>query len=186
MNIYSIALFLHILGALGIFVALGLGLTGLSQIRTAILPEQVRPWMGILKNVRNFGIASMLIAVITGIYMMATAWGGDTWLYVTLGSLVLMIALAQVVTAPRMADIGRTLASEKGKLSITFHSLANRTLLWISIQTRVAIALGIIFLKIAKPDLGGSLLTIGIVIILGIASALYLPRREQVQVRSTE
>jgi len=183
MNTYSIVLFLHIVGALGIFVALGLEWTGLSQIRNAILPEQVRPWMGILKNVRTFGIASMLTAVVTGIYMMATIWGGEAWLYVTLGSLVLMITLAQVATAPRMAAIGQALVTEKGPLSITFHSLANRTLLWISIQTRVAIALGIIFLKIAKPDLGGSLLTICIAIVLGVASALYIPRRERVQER---
>jgi hypothetical protein len=186
MNIYAIALFLHIVGALGIFVALGLEWTGLSQIRNAILPEQVRPWMGILKNVRKFGIASMLTAVITGFYMMVTVWGGEAWLYVTLGSLVLMIALAQVITAPRMAAIGQALVKEKGPLSRTFHSLANHPLLWISIQTRTAIALGIIFLKIAKPDLGGSLLTIGVAIVLGLASALYFPRREQVQARSAE
>jgi hypothetical protein len=38
--------------------------------------------------------------------------------------------------------------------------------LWISIHTRTAILLGIVFLKIAKPDLGGSLLIISVVIIL--------------------
>jgi hypothetical protein len=108
-----------------------------------------------------------------------TYWGGEAWIIVTVGSLVLVIALAQVVTTPRMAAIGQALVTEKGPFSKTFHSLANHPLVWISIQTRVAIALGIVFLKVTKPDLGGSLLTIGVAIVLGLASALYLPRRER-------
>jgi hypothetical protein len=179
MNNYSIALFLHIVGAVGFFVALGLEWTGLSQLRSAMALEQVRGGMSTLRNVRKVGFVSMLTTVITGIYMMLTVWGGVAWLYVTLGSLVLAIGLAQVVTAPRMAAIGQVLATEKGKFSETFHSLANHPLLSISLQTRVAIALGIILLKIAKPNLVGSLLVIGVAIVLGLASALPMPRREQ-------
>ena len=163
------------------FVALGLEWTGLWQIRGAMTPQQVGGWMRILKSVRKFGFASMLATVITGIYLMVTVWGGEAWIIVTVGSLVLMIALAQVLTAPRMKAIGRALAAEKVPLSQTFYSLANHQLLWISIQTRVAIALGIIFLKIAKPDLGGALITIGVAIVLGVASALPMPRRERAQ-----
>jgi hypothetical protein len=168
---------------MGIFVALGLEWTGLWQIRSAMTPQQVGGWMRILKSVRKFGFVSMLTTVVTGIYV-ATVWGGEAWIIVTVGSLVLMIVLAQVVTAPRMAAIGRALATEKVPLSQTFYSLANHPLLWISIQTRVAIALGIIFLKIAKPDLVGSLITIGVAIVLGVASALTMPRRERVQAGS--
>ena len=186
MDGYSIVLFLHIVGALGFFVALGLEWTGLSQIRSAMTLEPVRAWMGILKNVRKVGFISMLTTVITGFYMMLKVWGGEPWLIVTLGSLVLVIALAQVVTAPRMMAIGRALATEKGPLSQTCYSLANHPLLWISIETRVAIALGIVFLKTAKPDLGGSLITIGVAIVLGLAAALPVPRRERAQAGSTD
>jgi len=186
MNSYSITLFLHIVGALGFFMALGLEWTGLSQIRSAMTPEQVRAWMGILRNVRKVGFVSMLTTVITGIYMMMMYWRGVAWLYVTLGSLVLVMALTQVITAPRMAALGKALFTEKGSVSQNFHSLANHPLLSISIQIRVAIALGIVLLKIAKPDLGGSLLTIGVAIIIGLASTLYMPRREQVHARSID
>src|SRR5512134_643076 len=101
MNTYSITLFLHIVGAVGMFVALGLEWTGLWQIRSATTPQQVGGWMRILKSVRKFGFVSMLTTVVTGIYMV-TIWGGEAWIIVTVGSLVLVIALAQVVTAPRM------------------------------------------------------------------------------------
>ena len=180
MNIYSIiALFLHIVGALGVSAALGLEWTGLRQIRTAMLPEQVRTWMGMFNSLRKVGFISMLMTVITGIYMIVTYWGGKPWIIATMGSLILVIALAQVLTAPRMASIGRALATEKGPVSQTFYKLVNEPMLWISIQTRVAIVLGITFLKIAKPDLSGSLLTVGVAIVLGIASAS--PRLRSVQ-----
>ena len=186
MDSYSISLFLHIVGALGFFVALGLEWTGLWQIRSAMTLEQVRAWMGILKSVRKVGFASMLTTVITGIYMMLTDWGGVAWIIVTLVSLVLVIVLSLALTGPRMAAVGRALATEKAPLSRNFHSLANNPLLWISIQTRIAIALGIVFLKTAKPDLGGSLLTIGAAIVIGLASALPLPRRERAREGSTD
>ena len=182
----SIALFLHIVGALGFFVALGLEWTGLSQIRGAMTPEQVRGWMGILKSVRKVGFASMLATVISGFCMMATHWGGVAWVIVSLGALVLVIMLSAALTGPRMAAIGRALATEKVPVLQTFHSLANHPLLWMSIQTRVATALGIVFLKTAKPDLSGSLLTIGVAIVLGLASALPMPRRERAQEGSAD
>ena len=186
MNDYSIALFLHIVGALGFFVALGLEWTGLWQIRSAMTLEQVRAWMGILKTVRRVGFVSMLTTVVSGFYLVATVWGGVAWVIVSLAALALVIVLSVALTGPRMAAIGRALATEKGQVSKTYHSLASHPLLWISIQTRVAIALGIVFLKTAKPDLGGSLLTIGVAIALGLASALPMPRRERAQEGSAD
>ena len=132
------------------------------------------------------GMTSMLTTVISGFYMMATAWGGVAWIIVSLGALVLVIVFSVALTGPRMAAIGRALATEKGLVSQTFHILANHPLLWISIQTRVAIALGIVFLKTTKPDLGGSLITISVAIVLGIASALPVPRRERAQAGSAD
>jgi hypothetical protein len=187
MNSYSIiALFLHIVGALGFFLALGLEWTGLWQIRSAMTLEQVRVWMGIFRSVRKVGFISMMTIVITGIYMIVTYWGGQPWIIVMVGSLVLVILLAQVLTAPRMAAIGQALVTEKRPLSQNFHNLANQPVLWISIQTRVAIALGIVFLKISKSDLGEALLTIAVAIVLGFVSALPMLRPVRVHEASTD
>ena len=179
MNSYSLALFLHIVGAMGFFLALGLEWFGLWQLRGARHSQEVRAWMGLLKSVRRGGFASMLAVVISGVYMMATTWGRVPWLIVTVGALVMVIVLALALSGPRMAAIGRALVTEQGALSQTFHRLANHPLLWISIQTRVAITLGIVLLKTVKPDVSGSLLIIGVAIVLGLASTLPMPRRER-------
>jgi len=172
MSIFSIALFLHIVGALGVSVALGLEWIGLSQIRRAAVPDEIRAILRVVKSTTRFGFASMFSTVITGFYMVLAALGWIPWILVVIGALVLVIVLTRILTAPRMASIGRALASEKESVSQTFHKLVTDPMLWISIQTRVAIVLGIIFLKIAKPDLSGSLLTVAAAIVLGITSAL--------------
>ncbi len=185
MNAFSIALFLHIVGALGVSVALGLEWIGLSQIRRATVPEEVRAILKVVKSTNKMGLLSMLATVITGIYMVLTELGWVPWILIVLGGLVLAMVLARVLTAPRMVAIGRALSMEKGPVSQTFHNLVNDPILWISIQTRVAIVLGIVFLKIAKPDLGGSVLTIGVAIALGITSVLPMLRLVQAHEGST-
>jgi len=174
MNIYSIALFLHIVGALALFATLAFEWVGLRQIHSATLSEQVPTWMGILKGASRAGFPSMLVTVITGVYMMVVAWGQTPWLVTTVGALVLMIIFARAA-APRLKALGRSLGA------------VNNPLLWVSVQTRSTIALGIIFLKIAKPDWVGSLLTIGAAVVLGVVSALLKLRREaQSQAISTD
>ncbi len=181
MNTYSIALFFHIVGALGFSAALGLEWTRLRQIQGATTTEQVRASMQIYKSVRRFGMASMLTILVFGFYMAAVAWGGPAWITVALGSLVLIIALTVVLTRPRIAAIEQALHSEKGPLSPDLHQLANHPLLWISIQTRVAIALGVVFLMTVKPGWVGSLLTIGVAIVLGLTMSLPMLRRGRAQ-----
>jgi hypothetical protein len=123
----------------------------------------------------------MLTTVVTGIYMWLTVWRGVAWILVVLGALVLEIVLFVALTVPRMVAMEKALDGEKRPISQTFHNLANHPILWISVQTRVAIILGIVFLKIAKPDLVGSLLIIGVSILLGLAVALPALRRVRVQ-----
>jgi hypothetical protein len=178
MNAYAIALFAHIVGALGFAIALGLEWTGLWQLRRARSTELVREWMGLLRRTQGVGFVSMLATVITGVYMMATVWSAVPWLVVTVGSLGLLIALSAAFTRPRMKAIGQALAAGHGPMSAAFQALVNYPLLWGSIQARVAVTLGILLLKIAKPDLIGSLITIGVALVLGTVSALPLFRRE--------
>jgi len=181
MSNYSIVLFLHVLGAIGFFVVQGVEWIGLSQIRHARLPEEAQAIMGVIKRTSRLGFVSILTTVATGIYMLLTAWGWVPWIVVVLGALILEIVLFVVLAKPRMATIEQALAAETEFVSQTFRDLVNNPILWISIRTRVAIILGIVFLKITKLDLGGSLVSIGIAIILGLASTLPVFRHARVQ-----
>jgi hypothetical protein len=186
MSIFSIALFLHIVGALGVSMALGLEWIGLSHVRRATVLEEIRTILMVVKGTTRFGFVSMLATAITGFYMVLNGVGWVPWILVVLGALLLVIGLTRVLTAPRMAAISRALAMEKGLVSPALHNLLNDRMLWISIQTRMAVVLGIIFLKIATPGLSGALLTISAAIALALASSLPMPRRVRAQKTTTD
>ncbi|MBE7555988.1 MAG: hypothetical protein HS126_33455 [Anaerolineales bacterium] len=171
MTDYSIALFLHIVGALGFFVALGLEWISLRGLERAATSEQAREWLGVLGLLRRIGPASMAMILLAGFYMMATVWGGVAWIGIALGAMILLAVLAVALSGRRMAAVGRAAAAESGALSPAFRQRLHDPLLWTSLQTRIAIALGIVFLMTVKPELAGSLLTIGLAIILGLVSA---------------
>lgn len=171
MTDYSIALFLHIVGGLGFFVALGLEWISLRRLEHATTSEQAREWLGVLGLLRRIGPASMGLILLAGFYMMATVWGGVAWIGIAFAAMILLAVLGAVLTGRRMAVVGRAVAAESGALSRAFRQRLHDPLLWASIQTRIAIALGIVFLMTAKPELGGALLTIGVAIILGLVSA---------------
>jgi hypothetical protein len=80
-----------------------------------------------------------------------------------------------------MSAIGRVISIETDSISPTVYAMLHHPLLWFSTQTRVLMALGIVFLMTVKPDLIGSLLTIGIAGLLGFASAVSIGAREQAQ-----
>ena len=61
MNYYLIAKFLHIIGALGFFMALGVEWLSLSHARQARTSDQVREHLHISNSVRRAGPLSMLL-----------------------------------------------------------------------------------------------------------------------------
>ncbi len=178
MTANSLALFFHICGAFGMAAALALETIGLQQVRKAATRVQAGAGLGIMGGTRPLGFASMLTAIVTGLYMMVTGGGPTPWIYATLGALVLLMALT-AATAPRMAAVGRALAREGAALSGSFHNAANQALISISLYTRIALILGIVFLKTAKPGWTGSLLTIAVALVLGAAVAVSQDRRAQ-------
>ena len=171
MTDYSIALFFHIVGALGLFVALGLEWTSLLYLQQVTNTEQAREWLRIFRLLRRVGPISLGAILLSGFYMTATTWGGTPWISVGMAALILIGVLGGALTGPRMAAVGRAAATESGALSLTFRQRLHDPLLWTSIQTRVTVALGIVFLMTVKPELTGALVTMSVALIVGLASA---------------
>lgn len=177
MSAYSIALFLHIVGALGFFAALGVEWMTMTQVRKAATAEQIQTWLNAAGNFRRIGMISMLTLLIAGIYMMVTVWGGIPWLLVSFVAIALMMVVMGRNSSPRFKAIGQTAAAEKGAVSLKLQELIQHPMLWIGMQSRIIIALGIVFLMTVKPDLVVSLLVVGITLVLSVVLALPMLNR---------
>jgi hypothetical protein len=121
MSLYSLALFLHIVGALALFALLTI--EGLS-LRQGARPPRIS---------RMLGPISGLLVLVPGLYMSATSWGWQGWILVSLVSW-LLIAAGGAFTGIQLM---------KGHL--------DRQTATVSWLVRVGMALGVVFVMTVKP-----------------------------------
>ena len=171
MTPYSIALFFHVVGALGLFIAISLEWVSLAQLRRADTAEHARDWLGMYALVRWVGPVSLAAILLPGIYLTVTAWGGAGWIITGFVAMLLLPPLG-ASNGLRLAAVQRDLVGESGRLTPSLRQRLHHPLYLASIQIRTAIALGIVFLMTNKPDVTGSVIAITAAILLGLAFSL--------------
>ena len=176
MNVYSIVLYVHIVGALGLFVALGLEWTALARLRGAATAEEARGALGALAPTRVIGPLSLAAILVAGLYLTATSVGWQGWNVSSLAAMVVIAALGAAANASRMPALGRSIGPLRGPLDVALRARLRDPLLWSSIQVRVAIALGIVLLMTAKPDVVGAIVTLVAFAVAGAVAAFATSR----------
>jgi hypothetical protein len=175
MTLYSIALFFHVVGALGLFVAMALEWVSLQQLQHVTTVEEVGKWFKSSSPMRSIGGISMLIILVAGIYMTIVAWGSAQWIAVAFISMIVMAGIGGVVNGTRMRAIRKGMEGQSGPISTDLARAIFHPALWMSMLTRVAIGLGIVFLMTVKPALMTALIVMVVAILLGLAASLLMP-----------
>jgi hypothetical protein len=169
---YPYALFLHVVGAIGVFVALGLEWVAVVQLGKATSNPQLREWLklyGVLPWIGGPGIAFVLLF---GLHMVAVSWGPIAWAMVALGTLIIYSSLAGVVNSRRIPALRRAVADGLGPDANELRPLLQSPRPLIVLYVRTGLILGIVFLMTVKPDLVGSLIAVVAGAVLGLAASL--------------
>ena len=164
--------FLHVVGALGLTAAFGVEAAGLAGLRRATGAEEALLWLQSRRWVLLIGPASIGLVLATGIYLTVAEWGADAWILVSLVSLVALASIGGVLTGVPMARLTPAVERAAGPLSQELRRGLRSPLLTVSIMTRIAITVGIVFLMVRKPALLASLLTIVLAAAVGVAAGL--------------
>lgn len=169
MNLYSVALFAHILGVLGLFIGMGLQWTITLRLRQARTAAQVREWSTLISGAGKLGPASGALLLVAGIYMMVVSWGLTPWIVVSLAAMLVMMVLGMGVTARRLKAIQRAALADVAAdgISPTIQRRIHDPVLWIATQMAGSAALGVVFLMTTKPGWGGSLLALAVALVAG-------------------
>ena len=77
MTLYAVALFVHVLGALGLFAGLALEWAGLRRLRGATTASQVQARAATFAVLPRLYIPSAVAILLPGLYMTVTVWGQD-------------------------------------------------------------------------------------------------------------
>ena len=171
--LYQIALFIHITGALLLFIAVGLEWLGLNRLRRAERVEQVQEVSALLRVLGKLFPFSTPLILVGGLYMAFTVWGfALAWLDAALALVVVMGILGQRVSGPRMAAIGKMAFTQPhGPLPIGLRERITDPVLVFVTRTTALLTWGIVFLMTVKPALLGTLATLGVALVLGLLCA---------------
>jgi hypothetical protein len=171
MTLYDISRYLHVVAAMSLLLTFGLEWIGVVRLREAATAEQARAWFSVLAAGRSIGPATLAAIVLPGLYMAWEVWGFVGWIDVALGAVALMAALG-AHNGIRLANIGKEVGNATGPLPAPLVARLRNPLFLVSLRSRLGIILGTVYLMTSKPDVLGSLLTIGIALAAGLAWAL--------------
>lgn len=171
MTAYSIALFVHVVGAMLLFVTLSLEGVALRQVRRAATAVEAMRAAALLRLNRVIGPISLVGVLGAGLYMSATTWGWVPWIVVALAAYAL-IAVFGAVNGIRIVAFERTLAKEAGPVAQQVLDRLRNPLLLASWSARVGIAVGVVFLMTVKPGVAIAVLAVVIGAIAGVAPTL--------------
>ncbi|UWZ84163.1 hypothetical protein [Occallatibacter riparius] len=167
MNLYTAILFIHAVAVLVLTAALTLEAWTLFQLRRAMRPSDVHPWIGMMRPVAIAAITSLVIIYVTGAYLTESlhSWSFAWPRLAVLG--IVIFAVLGAISGRRMRKARRNVASESMNPS-EWRALTSSAFLKISLSTRIWIVMGTMLLTADKPNLRGSLFIVACSLILGL------------------
>ncbi len=178
MSLYSTIVFLHILAAIGMFVALSVERIALFKLQQAESIETARIWWSLMRLVPRIGIPSVLTLLASAIYLALESWREAPWIWPSFGALVLIAVTGATLSRPAFVRLEAIYSGDEGQEMPPKRSrLWGR--LWESLQIRTGLVLGILFIMVTKPELVPSLVTLGAALFLALVPIPFFALRNR-------
>jgi len=173
MNPYALALFTHFLGLVALFVGYGLEWAASSLLRRAATADQARAWRRIYRLSLPVSGPGLLVLIISGGYMASlTGSMKQGWISGSLLAILFALGIGFVFVLPRIKRVRAALPEGNVSLPDTTVSRLQDPMLVTLIRVRFLLALGIVYLMTAKPELlSTSLFILLAAIVVGLLCA---------------
>jgi hypothetical protein len=173
MNVLSVVIFLHLAGALALFIGYGIEWTASSLFRGATSAEQLRAWLRVFKVSPPLSGAGLAVLLLSGGYLASRSDAmKQGWISATLIAIFLALALGFAMILPRMKRIRAALPSGNEPLATSLRAQLSDPALLTAIRVRVLLASGIVYLMAAKLPFIPSLMVLAIAIALGVVFSI--------------
>lgn len=169
---YNIGLFVHIVGAILMFVAMGIEVVCIGRMRRSATVEQAREWASVSGRLDPiFGVSTLLILA-AGLYLtISNSLWGSGWVDLALATTLILGVVGPLVNGRKGKAIHRALVGGSGPLAGDLRSQVRDSGLWTSVLTMTGLATGIVFLMTVKPGFPGALIALVVFAVLGAAVA---------------
>ncbi|MFI5272531.1 MAG: hypothetical protein ACHQ4H_05790 [Ktedonobacterales bacterium] len=172
MSVYNLALFLHIVGAIGTFVGVSIWLVAALALRRAPQVGQVRVLASLIQPSGVVAIVSILVLGVAGFYMGITVWGERaTWIIVATLSFLLLAPFGVFVIDPRLRAVAKAAADvPDGPLPPSLAARIHDPIVGIGLALYLGVLLGIVYLMTNKPSTEGSIIVMVVAAAVGLAA----------------
>jgi len=172
MTVYSIAVFLHVLGMGGLFAATAIEWIvdrKLARVRSA---EDVREALALMPLGMTTGAPSAVAILLTGGYMTHAVWSWDKpWIFMGFATMLLAFGLGGAGSARKMKAMGRIAAAESGPPSPALGAALADPAIQLTLRVRTGLLVSIVYLMTVRPELVGALVAPVVFAALGFAAA---------------
>jgi hypothetical protein len=153
MTPYSIALYFHFLGLIGLFVGYGFEWTASSLLRRSTSAEQARAWLRTYRLSLPISGPGLLVLIVSGGYL-ASVTGAmkQGWISASLLAIVVALGIGFVFILPRVRTIRAALPEGNVALPETALARVQDPMVATLVRVRFVLALGIVYLMTAKPQ----------------------------------
>lgn len=171
---YGIVLFVHISGAIGLFIANSLVALATLRLRQGQTIGQIREWIQLAANAERGIIWISLVIVLSAYYLVVQGWSFTTpWVLTALMAFLVLGFSKNALNGRRLKDIQRAVAiAPDGPLPSQLRDQVRHPRLWLSVSVSMFVRTGLVYLMAVKPGLAGSLIVLGVALTLGVAFAL--------------
>jgi hypothetical protein len=165
----TVALFIHLLGVVTLFIAIGIVQRGGARVRGSSTVPEIRLWLGLVRSTRAMFPSAFVFILGSGLYMTEQTWTFSTpWIVVAIVSILVMGILGGGVVGRGLAVMGRAATSTE-EMSPDLTSLVTRPTTWVTAAVLNGMAIGLLWLMVAKP---GTAQSIAVVSTLGAAGGI--------------
>ena len=170
---YQIMLFLHILGVLFMFAAVGITLAGMAGMVSSKDNKSLAIWSRITTKADEFLPFSVILILLPALHLVFTTWGWKVaWVNVSLIALLFMTIAGPIINLKRFKAIKAAVEAETSDTpSNEVLSKVRDMILWRSVSIMSVEVLGIVYLMSVKPKLIESILVIVIAFVIGLILA---------------
>ena len=159
--LYTISLYLHIVGALVLFSAVGIEWMILTNLRKSSTREGIGGWLGNFLILKNIFMTAFFLLLIPGIYMMAAIWQSAGFAIIGIIGLIVLSISGRFLSGSRLTAIRESLPKSESEVPLS--DLLNKTrdsYLWDTFLIRLGAALGIVCTMTFKTDIVDSIILI--------------------------
>lgn len=172
MDLYPFLIFLHVLGAVGIFAATGIEVAAHRRLRRADTVERALSETGILERPPAAAHLGMVAVLVTGIWMMVARWGPEPWMVTALIGIAVNIGLFLTLTRSALRRLEAALSEVPREPGQAWRELLHEPALDLSLWLRLAVLVGIVGLMTLKPALLGSVILMATAVVAGLIAGL--------------